>query len=138
MMTALRGLWQRVGGERRLLARVLNDEVVAGRIDYHSTSRRYRLNGGLPADLKAALLALAPPDPTRARPPAIFVIANDGRRVARQSSARSETDRARERSQSGSELVRSLRTGPGAEIARTTPKLLSPPPFSIAGHAAAS
>jgi hypothetical protein len=37
-----------------------------------------------------------------------------------------------------SELVRSLRTGPGAEISRTTPKLLPPPPFSIAGHAAAS
>jgi hypothetical protein len=34
--------------------------------------------------------------------------------------------------------VRSLSTGPGAEIASTTPKLFAPPPFSMAGHAAAS
>jgi hypothetical protein len=38
-----------------VLAFVLRDEVRLGRIEYRSTSRRYLLNGGLPADVKAAL-----------------------------------------------------------------------------------
>ena len=51
-------LWRRVGGERGTLARVLSDEVARGRVDYAGSSRRYILNGGLPADVRAALLAL--------------------------------------------------------------------------------
>ena len=40
------------------LRRVLREEVASGRIEYHSTSRRYSLNGGLPEDVKRALLDL--------------------------------------------------------------------------------
>jgi hypothetical protein len=32
--------------------------VRRGHVDYHSTSRRYTLNGGLPDDVKAALREL--------------------------------------------------------------------------------
>jgi hypothetical protein len=32
--------------------------VAEGRVDYHSTSRRYRLNGGLPDDVRLALREL--------------------------------------------------------------------------------
>jgi hypothetical protein len=42
--------------------RVLAEEVVSGRVDYHSTSRRYRLNGGLDAATVAALRGLAAPE----------------------------------------------------------------------------
>jgi hypothetical protein len=38
-----------------LLAYVLRDERRRGRIEYHSTSRRYAFNGGIPEDVKAAL-----------------------------------------------------------------------------------
>jgi hypothetical protein len=31
------------------------DEIRRGRVEYHSTSRRYVLNGGLPEDVKLAL-----------------------------------------------------------------------------------
>jgi hypothetical protein len=51
-------LWRRVGGDRRTLVTILGDEECRGRVDYHSTSRRYRLNGGLPADVVVALRAL--------------------------------------------------------------------------------
>jgi len=40
------------------LRRVLRDEIRRGSVDYHSTSRRYSLNGGLPEEVKRALLAL--------------------------------------------------------------------------------
>lgn len=40
------------------LRRVLAQEVRLGRIEYHSTSRRYLLNGGLDSDLCEALLGL--------------------------------------------------------------------------------
>jgi hypothetical protein len=36
----------------------LRQEVAAGRVEYHSASRRYVLNGGLPADVRQALLRL--------------------------------------------------------------------------------
>jgi hypothetical protein len=52
------------------LARLLHDEVAAGRIDYQPASEsptkdglseaRYVLNGGLPDDVKAALRELRP------------------------------------------------------------------------------
>jgi hypothetical protein len=42
---------------------VLRDEVRRGRVTYHSTSRRYRLNGALEPELRAALQAFAPPEP---------------------------------------------------------------------------
>jgi hypothetical protein len=47
-------LWQRVGGDREILARILDQEVRRGRIDYLSSSRRYRMNGVDPG-LRAAL-----------------------------------------------------------------------------------
>jgi hypothetical protein len=37
---------------------VLRDELRLGRVEYHSTSRRYVLNGGLPEETKAALREL--------------------------------------------------------------------------------
>jgi hypothetical protein len=40
------------------LRRVLREEVASGRVEYHSTSRRFTLNGGLPEDVKRALLDL--------------------------------------------------------------------------------
>jgi hypothetical protein len=51
-------LLRRVGGDRETLAFVLRDEVRRGRIDYLAFSRRYRLNGGLPDDVKLALREL--------------------------------------------------------------------------------
>ena len=48
-------LWLRVGGDRGSLWTVLRNEVRSGRIDYHSTTTRYQLNGGLPADVKLAV-----------------------------------------------------------------------------------
>lgn len=51
-------LWLRVGGDRGSLWTILRNEVRSGRIDYHSTTRRYRLNGGLPGDVKLALLRI--------------------------------------------------------------------------------
>jgi hypothetical protein len=42
-------------GDRAVLAWVLRDELRRGRIDYHGSSRRYVLNGGLPEDVKAAM-----------------------------------------------------------------------------------
>jgi hypothetical protein len=50
-------LWQRVGGDREILARILSQEVRRGRIDYLSSSRRYHLNG-VDHELRAALLWL--------------------------------------------------------------------------------
>jgi hypothetical protein len=47
-------LLQRIGGDRQTLALVLRDEVAAGRIDYHASSRRYSVNGGLDPELRAA------------------------------------------------------------------------------------
>lgn len=45
-------------GDPAVLAYVLRDEVRRGRVEYHSTSRRYVLNGGLPEDVKQALRKL--------------------------------------------------------------------------------
>jgi hypothetical protein len=44
--------------DRTTLALVLRDEVRRGRVDYLGFSRRYRLNGGLPDDVKLALREL--------------------------------------------------------------------------------
>ena len=54
-------LWLRVGGERHSLELVLRDELRRGRVDYHSSSRRYSVNGGVSPELRAALLELEPP-----------------------------------------------------------------------------
>jgi hypothetical protein len=43
---------------RETLARVLRELVASGVVDYHSTSRRYQLNGGLDAETVAALRQL--------------------------------------------------------------------------------
>ena len=52
-------LWLRVGPRtgagRDHFATMLAQEVAAGGVDYLASSRRYRLNGGLPDDVKAAL-----------------------------------------------------------------------------------
>jgi hypothetical protein len=61
-------LHRRVGGDRQTLASILKDEIAAGRIDYLGFSRRYRLNGGLPEDVKQALAGLALPEPDDGRP----------------------------------------------------------------------
>jgi hypothetical protein len=45
-------------GDPIVLRRILRQEIAAGRIDYHSTSRRYVLNGGLPEDVKQAFREL--------------------------------------------------------------------------------
>jgi hypothetical protein len=37
---------------------VLRDELRRGRLVYHSTSRRFELNGHLPAEVREALLDL--------------------------------------------------------------------------------
>ena len=37
---------------------VLRDELRRGRIEYHTSSRRYVLNGGIPEDVKEALRKL--------------------------------------------------------------------------------
>ena len=51
-------LLEATGGSPELLAWVLRDELRRGRIEYHSTSRRYVLNGGIPEEVKAALREL--------------------------------------------------------------------------------
>jgi hypothetical protein len=55
-------LWLRIGPRsgagRDELALVPRQEVEAGRVDYLASSRRYRLNGGLPADVRLALREL--------------------------------------------------------------------------------
>jgi hypothetical protein len=51
----LRKLLERVGGDPATLRIILREEIERGVIEYHSTSRRYVLNGGLPEDVKAAL-----------------------------------------------------------------------------------
>jgi hypothetical protein len=53
--------------QREWLAHVLRDEVRRERIEYHSASRRYVPNDGLPADVKAALRGLAATDPDHSR-----------------------------------------------------------------------
>ena len=58
-------LWLRIGGDRATLWRVLRNEVQRGRIGYDSTSKRYVLTGGLPADVKRALLDLGLVDDRR-------------------------------------------------------------------------
>jgi len=50
------------------LRRVLADEVARGTVDYHSTSRRFVLNGGLDLETREALLQLDLPDVDRSRP----------------------------------------------------------------------
>jgi hypothetical protein len=51
-------LWLRIGPRsgagRDELALVLRQEVAAGRVDYFASSRRYRLTGGLPDDVREA------------------------------------------------------------------------------------
>ena len=58
-------LWLRVGGDRGSLWVVLRNEVRRGRIDYHSTTRRYVLNGGLDPALRQALLRIGRADDRR-------------------------------------------------------------------------
>ncbi len=41
-----------------MLDYVLRDEVRLGRIDYHSTMRRFAVNGGLDPELRQALRSL--------------------------------------------------------------------------------
>jgi hypothetical protein len=52
-------LWLKIGPRsgagRADLALVLRQEVDAGRVDYLASSRRFVLNGGLPADVRLAL-----------------------------------------------------------------------------------
>lgn len=60
-----KNFWLRVGGDRGSLWRVLRNEVRRGRIDYHYTTKRYVLNGGLPADLRQALLRIGLVDDRR-------------------------------------------------------------------------
>jgi hypothetical protein len=45
-------------GDPKLLAWVLRDELRRGHVEYHSSSRRYLLNGGLSEDVKEALREL--------------------------------------------------------------------------------
>jgi hypothetical protein len=53
-------LWLRVGGDRATLATGLRDELARGRIEFHSTSRRHRMNR-IDPELRGALLELQPP-----------------------------------------------------------------------------
>ena len=41
--------------DRVSLTTVMNDLVRSGLVDFHSSSQRYELNGGLPADVRLAL-----------------------------------------------------------------------------------
>ena len=58
-------LWLLVGGDRGSLWVVLRNEVRRGRIDYHPTTRRYVLNGGLDPAVRKALLDLGLADDRR-------------------------------------------------------------------------
>ena len=58
-------LWLRVGGDRGSLWAVLRSEVRRGWIDYHPTTRRYVLNGGLDPALRQALLRVGRADDRR-------------------------------------------------------------------------
>jgi hypothetical protein len=58
-------LWLRVGGDRRSLWAVLRSEVRRGRINYHSTTKRYVLNGGLDPAVRKALFRLGLADDRR-------------------------------------------------------------------------
>jgi hypothetical protein len=42
----------------RTLRRILAEEIERGTIDFHSTSRRFALNGAIPADVRDALRSL--------------------------------------------------------------------------------
>lgn len=48
-------LHRRIGGDRETLAHILRDEQRRGRIEYLGLSRRCRVNGKLPEDVKEAL-----------------------------------------------------------------------------------
>ena len=48
-------IWLTVPPPPFRLRRILDQEVERGVVDYHSTSRRYVLNGALPADVRLAL-----------------------------------------------------------------------------------
>ena len=58
-------LWLRVGGDRGSLWAVLRNEVRRGQIDYHPTTKRYVLNGGLDPALRQALLRVGRADDRR-------------------------------------------------------------------------
>ena len=58
-------LWLRVGGDRGSLWAVLRNEVRRGRIDYHSTTKRYVLNGGLDPAVRKALFRFGLADDRR-------------------------------------------------------------------------
>jgi len=51
-------LLARSPGNAATLRQVLREEVALGRIVYRSTSRRFELNGHLPAEVREALLDL--------------------------------------------------------------------------------
>jgi hypothetical protein len=63
-------LLERVGGEREVLVAILRSEIALGRVVYLGGSRRYRLNGQLPEDVREALRQLALEDDDRSRPAA--------------------------------------------------------------------
>jgi hypothetical protein len=48
-------------GDPEVLRRVLADEIRRGHIEYHSSCRRFVLNGGIPEDVKEALRELRLP-----------------------------------------------------------------------------
>ncbi len=58
-------LWLRVGGDRGSLWAVLRNEIRLGRIDYHSTTKRYVLNGGLDPAVRKALFRFGLADDRR-------------------------------------------------------------------------
>ena len=58
-------LWLRVGGDRGSLWAVLRNEVRRGRIDYHTTTKRYVLNGGLDPAVRKALFRFGLADDRR-------------------------------------------------------------------------
>ena len=58
-------LWLRVGGDRGSLWAVLRNEIRLGRIDYHSTTKRYVLNGGLDPAVRKALFWIGLADDRR-------------------------------------------------------------------------
>lgn len=51
----LHELAERIGADPEELRRILCEEVDAGHVDYFTSTRRYLLNGGLPADVRLAL-----------------------------------------------------------------------------------
>jgi hypothetical protein len=62
-------LHRRIGGSRATLLTVLNSERRRGTLDYHSTLRRWSLNGGMAEDVRDALLRIGLLDERCSRDP---------------------------------------------------------------------